>query len=282
MKRPALTLAFLLSPLLAVPAFAVTPEDIARLAQAKVSDEVILAQIRADGGTFALTPDQILSLKQAGVSDAVLKAMIETRHPAPEVAPGQARRDTGTLLLVNDASEPYCVMVSAEARSVFFHSGRLRDRLVLEPGAAREIELPPGVYSVRWAGESRKLKAPLAAGGTTRVIATRLESEEYAGVHVSVLENESEVDAGMIKVFRDLPRPEPRLAAVYAPAPVYVPAQAPSCGHVTPSDRRTPFLGPWTLLGAGLGAIVGHQSGERDKGAALGAVFGHLIEHASP
>lgn len=31
-----------------------------------------------------------------------------------------------------------------------------------------------------------------------------------------------------------------------------------------------------TLIGAGAGAIIGHQSGERDKGAAIGAAVGAL------
>lgn len=35
-----------------------------------------------------------------------------------------------------------------------------------------------------------------------------------------------------------------------------------------------------TLFGAGLGAIIGHQSGHRDRGAAIGAGFGLLMDLA--
>lgn len=268
---------------LSAPAWALTPGDVGRLAQAKVSDEVILAQIRAEKAVFSLTPDEILELKKAGVSDAVLKAMIETRAQ-PEAAP--ARTGPGRLVLANDSKEPYSVMVSPEARSVFFHHGRLQDRTVLEPGSSRVLEVPPGAYGVRWVGEKTRLQAPVAAGGCTRVVATRIESDGYAGLHVSVLEGEQESDAGVIKVFAERPREEarPAPAPVYAysvPAPVYL-TPPPSPLRPEPVRRRTPFLGPWTVLGAGLGAVIGHQSDSRDKGAALGAVFGHFLDHADP
>ena len=270
---------------LAAPAWALSPSDVGKLAGAKISDEVILAQIRAEKAVFELTPDQILDLKKAGVSDAVLKAMIETR--SPDASPKKTEPcETGRLLLANDAKEPYSVMVSPEARSVFFYFGRLQDRTVLEPGASRTLEVPPGAYAVRWVGEKAKLNAPVAAGGTTRVVATRIETEDYAGLHVSVLEGEQEADAGVIKVFHETPRVEPAASPspVYAysvPAPLYLPPP-PSPLRPEPRHRSTPFLGPWTLLGAGVGAVVGHQSDSRDKGAALGAVLGHFLDHLDP
>ena len=268
--------------LLTSPAWALTPADVAKLTQAKISDEVILAQIRAEKAVFDLHSDQILDLKKAGVSDAVLKAMIETR--SPDASPKKTEpSETGRLLLANDAKEPYSVMVSPEARSVFFYFGRLQDRTVLEPGGSRTIEVPPGAYTVRWVGEKTKLNAPVAAGGATRVVATRIDSDDYAGLHVSILEGEQEADAGVIKVFREKTHEEARPAPmpVYSysvPTPVYLP---PPPSPLRPEYRRshTPFIGPWTLLGAGVGAVIGHQSDSRDKGAALGAVFGHFLDH---
>ncbi len=271
----------------ATPAFAMSTDEVQKLAQGGVADEVILAQIRAEKATFTLTADQILALRKGGVSDAVLKAMIETRtetrDPAPttpELERPASDKALGRLLLANDSEEPYCVMVSPEARSIFFYYGRLQDRVVLEPGESRTLDVPPGAYTVRWVGERARFSAPVAAGGTTRVVATRLETADYEGLHVSILEGEQEADAGMLKVFRDAPRPEPRAAVVSvpAPAPFYYPAPPPAY-ETAPSHRDTPFIGPWTVLGAGIGAVIGHQNDSRDKGAAWGAVFGHFLDH---
>ena len=270
------------------PAFAMSTDDVQRLAQGGLADEVILAQIRAEKATFELTSEQILDLKKRGISDAVLKAMIETRNPASEArepVKSETCKAMGHLLLANDSGEPYCVMVSPEARSIFFYYGRLQDRVVLEAGGSRTLDVPPGAYTVRWVGERARFSAPITAGGTTRVVATRLETTDYAGLHVSVLEGEQETDAGMLKVFRDIPKPEPRAAVVEVLAPmVYAPfyPAPPSACASPPARRSAPFIGPWTLLGAGLGAVIGHQSDSRDKGAALGAVFGHFLDHVDP
>ncbi len=272
--------------LLAAPALGASPEDVSRMAKARVSDEVILAQIQADGSSFELSTDQILALKEAGVSDRVLKAMIETRSPSKVQAPPEEaaapESGMGRLHLANDTSDPYCAMVSPDARTVFLYYGRLQDRLVLEPGGSRTLEVPPGVYTVRWVGERARFTSPVPAGGTTRVVLTRMETEDFAGLHVTILSGEHEADAGMLKVFREFPKPEPAAApAVSVPAPyAFYGAYPPPAPLRQASRRRTPFLGPMTLLGAGVGAVIGHQSDSRDKGAALGAVLGHFLDHA--
>jgi hypothetical protein len=62
-----------------------TVEDVVALAKAGVSDEVILAQIRARHASFDLTADQLIQLKSASVSEGVIRAMMEL--PAPQNAP---------------------------------------------------------------------------------------------------------------------------------------------------------------------------------------------------
>jgi len=75
-------------------------QDVVKLKQAGLSDDVILAQIKNSGATYNLTVDQILSLKNQNVSDAVIKALISgsgnaaapaataaTPPPAPPAAP---------------------------------------------------------------------------------------------------------------------------------------------------------------------------------------------------
>ncbi len=54
-----------------------TVEDVVRLAQAGMSDDVILAQIRAKHQSFDLTADQLIQLKSAKVSERVIRVMLD-------------------------------------------------------------------------------------------------------------------------------------------------------------------------------------------------------------
>src|SRR5262245_59279013 len=59
-------------------AFATTVEDLIKLKNAKVSDEVLIALIESDGSVFYLNADDIVALKQKGLSEKVITAMLET------------------------------------------------------------------------------------------------------------------------------------------------------------------------------------------------------------
>ena len=56
----------------------VTNADIVKLANAKLSDPVIIAKIRASECKFDISTDALISLKQVGVSDTVIQAMTES------------------------------------------------------------------------------------------------------------------------------------------------------------------------------------------------------------
>jgi hypothetical protein len=47
------------------------------LKQAGLSDDVIIAKIKASKGIYKVDTDGIIALKKAGISDAVILAMIE-------------------------------------------------------------------------------------------------------------------------------------------------------------------------------------------------------------
>jgi hypothetical protein len=68
-----------------VPPLAYGVSDILKLAQAKVSDDAIIAYIKNRGNSYGLNADQIIYLRQQGVSDAVILAMLN--QPKPGVAP---------------------------------------------------------------------------------------------------------------------------------------------------------------------------------------------------
>jgi hypothetical protein len=60
-----------------------TIAEIESMAQAQVSDSVIISKIEYSGTRYYLTVDQILELKKAGVSDAVVNAMLKTAQQPP-------------------------------------------------------------------------------------------------------------------------------------------------------------------------------------------------------
>ena len=69
-------------------------QDVIKLAQAGVSEDVILAQIKNSPATYNLTADQIIELKIDGVSQPVIKALlngggspIPANSPAPAAPP---------------------------------------------------------------------------------------------------------------------------------------------------------------------------------------------------
>jgi hypothetical protein len=57
--------------------------DVIKLAQGGISDDVIIMQIKKRLQPFDLTPDQLLQLKAAHVSDRVINAMVGTTAPPP-------------------------------------------------------------------------------------------------------------------------------------------------------------------------------------------------------
>jgi hypothetical protein len=65
-----------------------TKEDVIALAQARVSDDVIISQIKASHSYFQLSTQDIIDLANAGVSDKVIDAMIKTEE-SPRYAKGR-------------------------------------------------------------------------------------------------------------------------------------------------------------------------------------------------
>jgi len=66
-------------------AVAVTPDELAALAQAGLGDEVLLALIESTGVDRAVDATRSLALRRAGVSDHVIAAAVRASHAAPAV-----------------------------------------------------------------------------------------------------------------------------------------------------------------------------------------------------
>jgi hypothetical protein len=68
----------------AVPQLTPNAAAIVRLAQAKISDDTIIAYIKNSGNSYGLDAAQIIYLHQQGISDAVITAMLN--QPKPGIA----------------------------------------------------------------------------------------------------------------------------------------------------------------------------------------------------
>jgi len=60
--------------------------QIVQLAQAKISDDTIIAYIKNSGNIFGLDANQIIYLRQQGISDAVITTMLNQPRPGVAVA----------------------------------------------------------------------------------------------------------------------------------------------------------------------------------------------------
>lgn len=116
MKRMLIALAALgLVP--ATAAADVSKEDLKKLAAAGVSDEVILAYLRAHGPLPSLTADDLVELKQAGVSDRVLSE-VAGRPTAPPPVP---RTELVERTVIVPSTPTY--VVESTPRIVYYDSG---------------------------------------------------------------------------------------------------------------------------------------------------------------
>src|SRR5664279_601597 len=64
-----------------VPQLAYGVPQIVQLAQAKVSDDTIIAYIKNSGNSYGLNADQIIYLRQQGISSPVIMTMLNQPRP---------------------------------------------------------------------------------------------------------------------------------------------------------------------------------------------------------
>jgi hypothetical protein len=97
MGRIILTLAILAQ--LAAPAAAdVGKEELKKLTQAGLSDELILGYVRHKGPLARLSADDVLELKKAGLSDALLVSLLPLQEPPVNQRPSSTNAATAKLL----------------------------------------------------------------------------------------------------------------------------------------------------------------------------------------
>jgi hypothetical protein len=68
-----------------------TVEDVVKMSQSGLPDDVIIPKVKQNGKVFDLSPEELLDLKKAGVSDSVVRYLLDPTQPyALPVAPTPA------------------------------------------------------------------------------------------------------------------------------------------------------------------------------------------------
>lgn len=244
---------------LALPALAqekLTVEDVGKLAQAGVSDDVIIARIEQQKTTFELTAAQVAFLKQQKVSDRVLAALVGKSAPAPAV-PVQG---AGNLAVKNSSHRALKVSVNERDRIVSFSR---TEGTEAAQGGELAFQVAAGEYRIAIEGSPTRhtvtLPATLLVRGaeTSYIDVTTLTIQDKAGSTVMILNSEGRTPPGQRR----------------PPAVTYDRIR-----YGGPQFSYVPAFSPAVLLGAGIGAVIGHQSGHKWEGAAIGAGAGLLFD----
>lgn len=82
--------------------------DIQAMAQARLSDSIIISQINNSAARYYLTADQIITLKDSGVSEAVINVMLSTvNKPSPQPITTTTTVTRPPAVYVTPAYAPY-------------------------------------------------------------------------------------------------------------------------------------------------------------------------------
>jgi hypothetical protein len=81
-------------------------DDVLKLSQGKVSEDIILTYVQTSGRIYDLKPHDIVTLKQQGVSDKVVNAMLDQRRVSEEKAIAQKEATDSVATAAPFAPEP--------------------------------------------------------------------------------------------------------------------------------------------------------------------------------
>jgi hypothetical protein len=254
-----------------------TKDDVLKLAKAGIGDDVILAKIEQEKAALKFTSQDLGDLKRAGVSEKILARLADLTGKKPEDPPAPRREeprreeprrerpavDGRKAHVRNYSHRDVRVTVNEEDRYIDFRTNAGTD---LKQGAALDLEVTPGDYHIavegwitteriRVTGEDECLLTVRGAN-TEYIDLQTVVAEDADGRRVVILHNQGKVTPGQ--------RVRER-------------SYAPSMEFYGPDWSYFPFVRDSVLVGAGLGAIIGHQSGHRTEGAWIGAGVGWFL-----
>lgn len=111
-------------------------EELKKLVQAGLSDDLILGYVRHKGPVVRLSADDLLELKKAGLSDALLVSLLPHQAPAPK----PASTDAATAKLLADPDIVY------DGRAFYPRSYFTSDHAAYCSPAIGAVVVNPGWY----------------------------------------------------------------------------------------------------------------------------------------
>jgi hypothetical protein len=237
-----------------------TAEDIRKLAKAGIGDEVILAKIEQEKGSLKLTADDLADLKKSGISEKVLTRLAELSKRAG------APRGPKSVALKNLSHRGVRVSLRESDRLINFSMSEGAD---LPSGGSLDLAAPPGDYAIAIEGRPTT-EGVRVTDGETCLLTVRGADTAYIDLQTIVAEDR---EGRRVVILHSQGRAAPGQGRHGTTE--YTGAHVGFCG---PEMSYFPFVSRNVLLGAGVGAIIGHQSGHRTRGAIIGAGAGLLLD----
>jgi hypothetical protein len=243
----------------------VSVADIVKMANQGVGEELLLATVEGSDGAYNLTAEQIVTLKQVGVPEKVIVAMLRKKGgavpPPVEVvarAPGASPAvpsgwALGALNLENVDDLPWAYRLDPHTKILWIAKPDAKSEQLLPAHGGVSLSAPAGAYEVRYVGEETSNPLSVVAGQTSLVLVSRVDTQDFEGLYVSVFEQGDRKGGGRLAILRQTPRRtigqpqaayqyipastesepspqtvervvvEPSTTVIYRPAPVYVP-----------------------------------------------------------
>lgn len=190
-----------------------TTEEILQLAQKGLGAEVLLAAVERSTAGFALSTDQIVQLKQAGVPEKVIVAMLQKKSKdaaapaAPEAREPAVAGENGTLNLENVDDRAWGYRLDLATRILWIMPSGEENQRTLAPHGGVNLSAPRGGYEVRFAGDGTGKAFNVVAGEKALLLFSRVETEEFEGLYVSVFEKGERRGGGRLAILRQTRKP---------------------------------------------------------------------------
>ena len=112
-----------------------TKEQVIQMVKAGLTDDVIVARIKAQSGPINLSTDDLVALKSAGVSDAVIRALLA---PGPKSNAAASSRAPASAPAVADPNDPAAPHDPGIYLMATVHDGGRKMILLERAGSGRE------------------------------------------------------------------------------------------------------------------------------------------------
>ncbi|MBI4565070.1 MAG: glycine zipper family protein [Planctomycetes bacterium] len=229
--------------------------EVIRMAKAGIGDDVILAKID-DVGAAKLSDEDVLALKNAGVSETVIRRLLS--------------KSGMNVVFKNASHRAVKISIDEKERFVSFSMTHGTD---VPPGGTVDLSAPAGAYRIAIEGRPTTEGVRVPAEGSCTLTVKGADTS-YIDLQTVVAEDAEGQRVVLLHVQGKIPVSERRRPSVYG----YRPSMPVRSFH-GPELSLLPYVRDTVLIGAGVGAIIGHQSGHRTQGAIIGAAAGLLMDH---